>query len=116
MTNELRYINHSDEPNAAYCDDLTVVALRDIHPGQEIVHNYENDGEIEFDEPDDENESGEGEETAEIEAEAEAEGEPEAETEGPDAEDPAPAGSSGSAEMHVPAASGRVAVSDDGAA
>lgn len=44
--NELRYINHSDQPNAAYFDDLTVIALRDIQPGEEIVHDYDNDGEI----------------------------------------------------------------------
>ena len=27
---DLRYINHSDDPNACYYDDLSVVALRDI--------------------------------------------------------------------------------------
>jgi len=37
---ELRYINHSDEPNACYYDDLSVVALRDIEPHEEITHNY----------------------------------------------------------------------------
>jgi SET domain-containing protein len=37
---DLRYINHSDDPNAAYCDDLKVWALKDIHPGEEITHNY----------------------------------------------------------------------------
>lgn len=36
----LKYINHSDRPNACYCDDLTVIALRDIHPGDEITHDY----------------------------------------------------------------------------
>jgi len=36
----LRYINHSDEPNACYYDDLSVVALRDIEPHEEITHNY----------------------------------------------------------------------------
>ena len=37
---ELRYINHSDHPNACYYDDLSVVALRDISPGEEITHDY----------------------------------------------------------------------------
>ncbi len=36
----LRFINHSAEPNACYYDDLTVVAIQDIHPGDEITHNY----------------------------------------------------------------------------
>ncbi|MDJ0779666.1 MAG: SET domain-containing protein [Gammaproteobacteria bacterium] len=37
---DLRYINHSDRPNACYYDDLSVVALRDICPGEEITHDY----------------------------------------------------------------------------
>jgi SET domain-containing protein len=37
---DLRYINHSDDPNACYYDDLSVVALRDIEPHEEITHNY----------------------------------------------------------------------------
>jgi hypothetical protein len=40
VTCDLRFINHSETPNAAYFDDLTVVALRDIRPGEEIVHDY----------------------------------------------------------------------------
>ncbi len=43
VTNELRYINHSDTPNACYYDDATVVALRTIQAGEEITHNYEGD-------------------------------------------------------------------------
>lgn len=39
----LRYINHSVDPNACYYDDLTVVALQDIQPGDEITHNYGDD-------------------------------------------------------------------------
>jgi SET domain-containing protein len=39
----LRYINHSDAPNAAYYDDLQVCALRDIEPGEEITHQYQQD-------------------------------------------------------------------------
>ena len=37
---DLRYINHSDEPNAAYYDTLEVCALTDIAPGEEITHDY----------------------------------------------------------------------------
>ncbi|MDJ0834331.1 MAG: SET domain-containing protein [Gammaproteobacteria bacterium] len=40
---DLKYINHSDKPNACYYDDKSVVALRDIKPGEEITHNYEAD-------------------------------------------------------------------------
>lgn len=47
VDNDLRYINHDSHPNAVYYDDLTVVALRDIHPGEEITHHY--DGETEED-------------------------------------------------------------------
>ena len=43
VTNALRYINHADDPNACYYDDLTVVALRDIEPGEEITHDYNAD-------------------------------------------------------------------------
>jgi len=37
---DLRYINHSDTPNAAYYDNLDVCALRDIEAGEEITHDY----------------------------------------------------------------------------
>jgi len=40
---DLKYINHSDTPNACYYDDLSVVALRDINIDEEITHNYEAD-------------------------------------------------------------------------
>ena len=40
VSNDFRYINHSDKPNAAYYDDATVVALSDIQPGEEITHDY----------------------------------------------------------------------------
>ena len=40
---DLRYINHSDNPNAAYYDNLEVCAVRDIHPNNKITHNYEQD-------------------------------------------------------------------------
>lgn len=38
---DLKYINHSENPNACYYDDLTVVALRNISKGEEITHDYE---------------------------------------------------------------------------
>ena len=37
----MRFINHSDTPNACYYDTLEVCALKDIKPGEEITHNYE---------------------------------------------------------------------------
>ena len=40
VTCDLKYINHSDQPNACYYDDLSVVALRDIQPDEEITHDY----------------------------------------------------------------------------
>ena len=40
VTCDLRYINHSTKPNACYYDDLSVVALQDIAPHQEITHDY----------------------------------------------------------------------------
>ena len=42
----LKYINHSSKPNAAYYDDLTVVALRKIKAGDEVTHDY---GDVMFD-------------------------------------------------------------------
>ena len=43
VTCDMRFINHGDEPNAAYYDDLSVMALRDIQPGEELLHNYMGD-------------------------------------------------------------------------
>ena len=40
VTCKLRYINHSDNPNACYYDDLSVIALTNIQPHTEITHNY----------------------------------------------------------------------------
>ncbi len=37
----LKYINHANNPNACYYDDLSVVALRDIAQHEEITHDYE---------------------------------------------------------------------------
>lgn len=39
LTNDLRFINHDKNPNAAY-SDVDVVALRDIEPGEELLHDY----------------------------------------------------------------------------
>lgn len=40
VTGDLKYINHSQKPNACYYDDLTVIALKDIAIGDEITHHY----------------------------------------------------------------------------
>lgn len=40
---DLRYINHSNTPNAVYYDTLEVCAIRDIQPGEEITHYYGED-------------------------------------------------------------------------
>lgn len=39
----LKYINHSAKPNACYCEDLDVVAIKDIKEGEEITHDYGDD-------------------------------------------------------------------------
>jgi hypothetical protein len=36
----LRFVNHSEFPNAVYYDTLEVVALRNINKGEEITHDY----------------------------------------------------------------------------
>lgn len=41
VTCDLRFINHSHQPNACYYDDLSVVALREIPAHEEITHDYE---------------------------------------------------------------------------
>lgn len=40
VKNIFKFINHDDQPNACYYDDLTVVALRDIKRDEEITHHY----------------------------------------------------------------------------
>lgn len=40
---DLKYINHSAEPNACYCEDLDVVALKAIKKDEEITHDYGDD-------------------------------------------------------------------------
>jgi hypothetical protein len=36
---QLKYINHSDKPNAIYYDTLEVISLRDTRRDEEITHN-----------------------------------------------------------------------------
>lgn len=43
VTCDMRFVNHGDEPNAAYFDDMSVMSLREIAPGEEILHNYMGD-------------------------------------------------------------------------
>ncbi|WP_290538538.1 MULTISPECIES: SET domain-containing protein [Alcanivorax] len=40
---DLRFINHGKKPNVAYYDDLTVVALKSIKAGEELLHDYGDD-------------------------------------------------------------------------
>ncbi len=37
---DFRYINHSEVPNVAYCDDFSIVALENIPRGKELFHDY----------------------------------------------------------------------------
>ena len=37
---DLKYINHGKQPNVVYYDDLTVVALKKIKAGEELLHDY----------------------------------------------------------------------------
>ncbi len=43
VKNQLKYINHSKQPNVAYYDDFTVMALCNIPAGKELLHNYGDD-------------------------------------------------------------------------
>ena len=45
VTCDLRFTNHSSEPNVVYYDSLRVVALRDIAAGEELTYNY---GDVDF--------------------------------------------------------------------
>lgn len=47
VTNDLRFINHSSNPNVAYYDDMTVSTLRNIEADEEITHDYMGDGQFE---------------------------------------------------------------------
>ena len=40
---DLKFINHSKKPNACYCDDLDVIALKNIKKDEEITHDYGDD-------------------------------------------------------------------------
>lgn len=39
LTNDFKYINHDSNPNAEY-SDLEVTVLRDVEPGDELLHDY----------------------------------------------------------------------------
>jgi len=39
LTNDFKYINHNSDPNAAY-SDLDVTVLKDVEPGEELLHDY----------------------------------------------------------------------------
>ncbi|ASJ74864.1 SET domain-containing protein [Granulosicoccus antarcticus] len=39
LTNDLKYINHDKNPNAAY-SDLDVTIVRDVKAGEELLHDY----------------------------------------------------------------------------
>lgn len=39
LTNDFKYINHNSNPNAAY-SDIDVTVLRDVQPGEELLHDY----------------------------------------------------------------------------
>ena len=43
VENELRFINHNKKPDVAYYDDYTVVALKAIKAGAELLHDYGDD-------------------------------------------------------------------------
>jgi len=46
VLDDFRYINHNNKANAAYYDDFTVMAIRNIKKDEEITHFYgENWGE-----------------------------------------------------------------------
>lgn len=40
VDNDLKYINHGKQANVAYYDDFTVVALKAIKQGAELLHDY----------------------------------------------------------------------------
>ena len=40
VTCSLKYINHHKSANVIYYDDFSVVALRDIAAGEELLHDY----------------------------------------------------------------------------
>jgi hypothetical protein len=39
LTNDFKYINHDSDANAAY-SDIDVTVLRDVEPGEELLHDY----------------------------------------------------------------------------
>ena len=45
VENDLKYINHGKNANVAYYDDFTVVSLKAIKKGAELLHDYGDDWE-----------------------------------------------------------------------
>jgi len=43
VTCKFKYINHHKKPNVAYYDDLSVMALRNLAIGDELLHDYGDD-------------------------------------------------------------------------
>lgn len=43
VKSDLKYINHNARPNACYCEDLNVVAIKDIEKDEELTHDYGDD-------------------------------------------------------------------------
>lgn len=43
VENDLKFINHGKKANVAYYDDFTVVALKNIKAGSELLHDYGED-------------------------------------------------------------------------
>lgn len=41
--NNLRFLNHSHRPNAAFSDDARLYAMRGIRPAEEITFDYGED-------------------------------------------------------------------------
>lgn len=56
VTNEERalsmlYLNHSCEPNAGLCGEITFIAMRDIEPGEELTDDWAITDDDDYNEP-----------------------------------------------------------------
>ena len=40
VSNDLKFINHHKKANVAYYDDFTVMAIKHIKTGEELLHDY----------------------------------------------------------------------------
>ncbi|EAT13167.1 SET domain-containing protein [Bermanella marisrubri] len=43
VSNDLKFINHNKHANVAYYDDYTVMSIRSIKKGEELLHDYGED-------------------------------------------------------------------------